>query len=693
MKRIIVTAALIACAISLVAQEQKTAAEETEGIIKASIKMMVKGYKDNRMVLRWSVDETAAWPFMQHTGVWIDYVVLDENNKYIGDSWTRLNPEPVMAWPADKLKQLVTPQSDENLLIAAQALYGSIGADTDDTNMGGIMEGEMAYSNIISLAMLAADRLPQAADVLGLRYEYKVDINSDYKYGYRIYPAGTHPLFEVDTAYYLYPGGAINDVRAPSLVQARGKDGYIEIYWPKGTGRNNFTYYNVERSEDGKTFHKIHEKPLVFNMDVINEFVYADSVQNYKTWYYRVNGIDAFGDESYWCPTVWAMGRNLTPPTPVFLSGTIDKTDGVVQLKWQTPPDEDLKGYVIRRGRSREVLDEAVTPTMLPPTTTTYTDKPDDLVEGVYYQLLAVDTALNYSYSNIPYFFVHDTIPPLPPTGLKGSIDTTGVVRLSWNLDYDDNVYAYRVFVSNNIGTSFSPASSALVEDTVFVDSISRTLTNREIYYRVLAIDGNNNQSPMSNILVLKRPKFAPSPAPVIGLFTIRDEEVSFDMSVYPDEENVAIYIFRKEVDEEKWVPIDSIPPNRTSYTDNTVEAGKTYQYMLRTKDIFNMYSHESFPLEVYVYRLAKNAPDIVFKVSLDKNTAKLNWVKPKEPVSFYILYKDSGKGLMQYKSFNNNEFSFSETIAGKTRYGIQAVYDDNDMEERVIESNWMEVN
>jgi hypothetical protein len=77
----------------------------------------------------------------------------------------------------------------------------------------------------------------------------------------------------------------------------------------------------------------------------------------------------------------------------------------------------------------------------------------------------------------------------------------------------------------------------------------------------------------------------------------------------------------------------------------------------------------------------------------LDKNTAKLNWVKPKEPVSFYILYKDSGKGLMQYKSFNNNEFSFSETIAGKTRYGIQAVYDDNDMEEKIIESNWMEVN
>lgn len=47
----------------------------------------------------------------------------------------------------------------------------------------------------------------------------------------------------------------------------------------------------------------------------------------------------------------------------------------------------------------------------------------------------------------------------------------------------------------------------------------------------------------------------------------------------------------------------------------------------------------------------------------------------------------------MQYKSFNNNEFSFSETIAGKTRYGIQAVYDDNDMEEKIIESNWIEVN
>ena len=91
----------------------------------------------------------------------------------------------------------------------------------------------------------------------------------------------------IGTATVNYKNDGYSAVSYTHLVQARGKDGYIEIYWPKGTGRNNFTYYNVERSEDGKTFHKIHEKPLVFNMDVINEFVYADSVQNYKTDVYK----------------------------------------------------------------------------------------------------------------------------------------------------------------------------------------------------------------------------------------------------------------------------------------------------------------------------------------------------------------------------------------------------------------------
>ena len=39
---------------------------------------MAKGYKD-KMVVRWSVDNTSVWPFLQQTGINIDMIELDDH--------------------------------------------------------------------------------------------------------------------------------------------------------------------------------------------------------------------------------------------------------------------------------------------------------------------------------------------------------------------------------------------------------------------------------------------------------------------------------------------------------------------------------------------------------------------------------------------------------------------------------------
>jgi len=73
---------------------------------------------------------------------------------------------------------------------------------------------------------------------------------------------------------------------------------------------------------------------------------------------------------------------------------------------------------------------------------------------------------------------------------------------------YDDNVYGlsrvrveqYRDFLL----TGKAARSSRIL--SLLTPSAEHSPT-REIYYRVLAIDGNNNQSPMSNILVAETPQ------------------------------------------------------------------------------------------------------------------------------------------------------------------------------------------
>ena len=676
---------------------QNTPSADFDGI-NAALLLKAKGYKDGRMVLRWNVNNTAAWPFLQHTGVWIDYAILDENNQHTTSDWVRLIADPVKPWSPEKFKSSGIETSDDKyLLVAAQALYGSTEVTADENDMGSIIDADMAYQNIVTLAMIGADYSKEAADALGLRYEYALDINSRYKYAYRVYAAGYHPLFEVDTAYYIYPGHLKNEVDAPRMVNAQGRDGYIEVAWPKDGVYNTYTFYNVERSADGKTFHRLNREPLLYNLaDTLQQnFTYADSVANYTTWYYRVNGVDAFGDESYWSPTVSASGSNQNAPPTAFLYAKLAPGSEEVELNWEQPviAERPLKGFVVRRGRERHMLDEAAHADLLPPDARSFRDKPVDLVSGIYYQVIAVDTANNYSVSNVPFIFAYDTIPPAPPSGFKGTIDSLGVAHLSWERDYNDNVYAYRLFVANNPTHTFSPVNAALIEDTVFVDSLSATISNRKIYYKLVALDGHNNHSQATEILALTRPKLVASPAPVIGLFTVGDKRVTFDYSFYEDEEIVAMQVYRRQPDEQEWRQIASLPPANTNYTDTTVNTGVRYQYMLRTKDVFDMLSSESFPLQVSVYNLSRKAPELNLNTVLEENSASLQWILPGEKIKHFIVYKDTGEGFTQYKSVPANETHFSEAASGKVRYALKVVYEDNDIESPLLEGKWMEAN
>lgn len=60
----------------------------------------------------------------------------------------------------------------------------------------------------------------------------------------------------------------------------------------------------------GNTFQKINKKPfLVMDTSRITKIYYRDSVQNYKPYYYRVQGIDPFAEVSDYSDVVLGFGR------------------------------------------------------------------------------------------------------------------------------------------------------------------------------------------------------------------------------------------------------------------------------------------------------------------------------------------------------------------------------------------------
>ncbi|MFC4141553.1 fibronectin type III domain-containing protein [Pedobacter mendelii] len=669
---------------SKAAESQTKTTKPVDERIKSDLILKAKGYND-KIVLRWGINNSIAWPFLQQAGVWIDRAVLDENNKLTDQQWIRVNKTPVKPWSAAEFqKPGVLNMSDKYMMMAAQALYGNMGVSVkSDTDLDSIRLASMVYNNNFTMAMLAADLSPSAATAMGFRYEDPIKVKPKYKYTYRVYPAASHPAFSVDTAYYIYAGYLKDEVYAPRSVQARGKDQAIEIYWPKKDLYNNYTSYNIERSIDGKSFRRLNKLPLAYSKSdtTTKDFVFSDSVANYKKWFYRVNGIDAFGDTSYYCPTVSATAMNQdAPPAGHLTAQTV--ANGSVILQWSQAEikGRPLKGFVIRRGRNREVLDEAAHKEILPNGTTTFTDKPGKLEGGVYYQLISIDTAGNYAFSNIPFVFASDSIPPKAPLGLKGIVDRSGKVKVSWNLDYTDNVYAYRIFVSNNPTSTFSPVTADLVRDTTFTDSISFTLLNRKLYYKVVALDGNNNHSNFSEVLELIRPKKNPSPAPVISGFNVTKKAINFTFGFPPDDEIMGVQILRRLSGDTTWKPLAKLGKLATSYSDSTAVAGTNYEYGIQTIDVFQMSSLTSFPLSASARAVDhQSAVSALTAKQDDKKGIRLNWTLTGDKPVFYIVYKDGGKGLVQYKSADAATLFFvdNQTAVAGSKYGVQAVYPD----------------
>lgn len=665
------------------AQSQSTlsALDTIKETIDGQLFLKLKPYSD-KIVLRWAINNSAAWLAIREVGVKIDRIILDENNKPISKDWETLTLEPIRPWDELTFKNKVLADTSNNsLLMVAEAFYGASSVkDASIKNFEGVEDASMEFENKFILALMGADMNPTAAEALGTRYEDKQQVNSKYKYAYKVYPGAILPsIFRIDTAFFITQGSLKDEKYYPRNLKAKGTDSRIGLQLPRDKSFNTYGSYYFERSIDGKNFVQIHKEPVVFNeMDSSANYLFIDSVSNYTTYYYRVKGLDAFGDMSAYSPVVSAMATNNIAPPAGQLYASLTGAD--VNLNWvqEKYNDRPLAGFIVRRGRERNDLNEYLTEKLLPATQTKYVDTPSDLTKGMYYQVISVDTAGNYSGTNVQYVFAYDSIPPAAPVGLKALVDSTGIVRLNWSPDYVDNIQGYRVFTSNYRDGDFSPISSDFVRDTVFVDTLSSTVLNKQVYYRLVAVDGNSNHSPFSEILTVERPKMVKTPSAVIKDYKVSKNAVDFNWEIPLNHDCIHIKVLRKISTDTTWQTIADLPIQARSYRDSSVTESKTYDYAIVLIDQQGRWSEVSYPLTVFQYASTKN---VLSNLKLKENDKKisLSWEVPKgTEVSYYILYKDKGEGLEQFDSVDGKERKVDLMNEKIRSYGIKAVYPDN---------------
>jgi uncharacterized protein len=655
------------------------------------------------IVLRWAVFNPVEWQMVNKYGYLLERATLVDKTNKVEQTYTPLSKDTLRPWTNAECKVRINGADNRYAALATQALYGKTFATTinkpdDNGGLSTIVKAAEEAENRHAMALLAADVSALAADVLGLRYVDR-NVKKGYKYIYRL-RAVPHPqgLYDLDSVSFVI---ALKDVEyLPPVegVTTTGYDGHIQINWRKTLEVNKFTAFFIERSEDNKIFTPLSKEPFIqFQQDeksaALGVVTYTDTaVMNYKTYYYRVRGIDAFAQLSPYSTSIEGKALDLTPTATPNLN-RIDKRNATTYtLNWEMPKtpqisNADLKGFLVLRCDKIDGKYKTLTDNLLAPTVFQFTDNTASDTKENFYAIVAVDTAGNVASSQSRMVFSYDATPPAKPVGLTGRIDTNGIVTVKWQMGKEADLKGYYVYFANSADHEFTAAAPDMIIDTVFLDSIRLKVLTKHIYYKIVAIDNNLNASAYSDVFELTKPDVVPPVRPVIGRFVVSDSTVLFNWATSASTDVAQQNVYRRLSPNGDWQLLTALKPTIDRYVDRDFGRDKAYQYCIEAVDSAGLKSPKSYPLSIRT--LATNlaqltAKNIVATFISEKKTATLTWETPKtdEKITDWLVYRTAEDGTWDLltttktERFEDRNLSKKKEVkyAVKARFGSGAV-------------------
>ena len=691
------------CSATLFAQTKAPAATKKLSLKKnvpdahAPVKIHVtaKNYNDS-VVVRWVPENPALWLLAQTEGYKLKRYTMKNSGKQfiVVDSLVRV----IKPWTMQEWENNFKATRDSSMLVGAQLLQDYSGGAKGKKSPTSIFDKYKEQQDRYGFALILSDMDRNIANGMGLRFVDNVKPISDNYYLYEVIALVDHGSMAVDTGktstsdifkYHPDTMGAISYSPGEKSITLRWS-----AYSKRGT---KYSAYIIERSEDGRTFFPLTKHPYIYfdnknkakdNNKIHGEISYTDSVkQDYRKYYYRVSGINAFADVSVASPIIEAAALDRTPPKSpeVFEHVNIPGTQ-MVSLKWRKRIHErDLKGYVVGRSTSFKGPFEPIVTELLSATDSSFVDRAPKLHQPNFYMVAAVDTAGNVGRSDPVYAAIKDTIPPAKPTGLTGEIDTAGNVYLHWHKGPEEDIDGYLVSFSNAPDHKFTTLSKGISKDTTFYTKISlRTLT-KKIYYRVAAVDRAKNASPSSDVLALEKPDKVPPVAASITKFHVTDSAVSFSWVKSFSNDLKKQLIYRQDSLSGKYLLLATLDNTAQSYLDKTVLPGHYYVYTVESIDSSNLSSGKCFPLKVYVYVVlnAGNLNNLKAVADTANKKTLITWDRPSTEVDYYALYQNVNGGSLKFIGrIPGKIIKYEAGIkqSGSYSYALKAFYKDGRM-------------
>lgn len=497
---------------------------------------------------------------------------------------------------------------------------------------------------LFNLFLLNCDYSSDAATAAGLLFsDSLIDNQSVYSYSFSIgNKKSIEPLFEIKTdSRVLTQQPAINN------FTAKLKKGVVTCKLDVRAYRNVYSAYYIEKSTDAIHFKKTTAIPYVYldysEMKEKNTLVVKDSTSSANPkYYYRVKGVNVFGEDSKHSNTIELQNyREIKSYPNVDTLKTI--LNKMVLVKWKMLDDREtplMKNYLLCRsskdGGPYQVIYQSKSDLY-------YLDK--EPLASNFYKVMAIthydDTLQSFS----RMICLNDSVAPQSPKGLKAVVDKNGNVRVTWKKNTEQDVMGYRIFKANDLHEEFVSTTETFITDTVFTEKLPLDNLAHHLYYSVTASDKSYNTSAHTIPFKLIRPDTVAPVKPIITAVKLMQHGIKISFSPSRSDD-VELHTLVRSSGNDKSVRTvfhflaeDSIT---NFFMDTSVVLGENYTYTLTA---FDEGENRSMSFPRYVVFETGYRPEIkniAAKVDLEKRRIFLAWEVYGKDVEKYVVYRSS---------------------------------------------------
>lgn len=586
--------------------------------------------------LRWAATSPQSWYYTNKNGVIIERYTLLRDGRALPEPEKRvLTPDPLKPHALDDWQEIAV--ADGYAAVIAQALYGeSFEVSGGTKNIAELIALSQEQEQRYAMSLYAADMSYRAALFAGWAFDDS-DVKQGERYLYRIVPVSANDGRHIEEGSFFAGLDDYRPLPQPLEMDAIFGNSTVMLTWNYELLEHLYSLYIVERSEDGKNFHRLTESPLT-NITGTSRMFRADSIENGRTYHYRVAGITPFGDTGPYSDTVSGQGRSMMIYVP-HITKAVPDDKGVFDVSWDFDERGNalLKGFELQRSGADRGEYVTVISNISPEARHVLYSEPE--AEN-YLRMAAIPKEGEPSHS-FPFLLqIPDSIPPAVPRGLEGNIDTSGIVRLKWHANSDSDILGYRMFRGQTAGEELVPLTDIAVADTFFIDTVDVRNLNAKVYYAVSALDRRYNQSALCAAVEITKPVLVKPSPPLVTKFEATEEGVMLEWVTGRDESLVSYVIYRGAGKADSAIAeISDI--NIRKHVDKTVEGGRMYSYAVSAKNSGDIQSDRSPEISVRAKHVNESAGGIKkFAGRRVDNSIVLQWEHSVSGVRSISVYR-----------------------------------------------------